>query len=269
MGQPHELKTYAFLDALSSAPVAAADEASGARLSESKKRRQTYPDYFGFKEKPFDLLPNPDYLFLPHHHKETLAAILFGLEENKGFLKIIADPGTGKTTLCRSLLKGLKLHYRFALFIPHPGMDDVEMLQSISTQFGLPAEITSKKILIQHLHRFLVKEHKAGRKAAVLIDEAQNLDAALWEEVRLLSNLETETDKLIQFILLGQPALDKTLAKPQWKSLRQRIAVHARWRPFNRNEMRGYLVYRLNRAGGRGAVDSCYQGISIRVAENS
>jgi len=253
MGQPHELKTYEFLDALASTPVEGAEGVCDAPVSDSKKRRQTYLDYYGFREKPFDLLPNPDFLYLPRRHKEILASILFGLEENKGFLKIIADPGMGKTTVCRSLLRGLKSHYRFA-YISHPVMDDVEMLQSISMQFGLPSDITSKKALILNLHRFLVKEHKEGRKAAVLIDEAQNLDAALWEEVRLLSNMETETEKLIQFVLLGQPALDKTLAKAQWKSLKQRIAVHARWRPFSRDEMRGYLVYRLNRAGGQGKV---------------
>ncbi len=253
MGQPHELKTYEFLDALSSTPVDTGEEVPETPVSDSKKRRQPYLDYYGLREKPFDLLPNPDFLYLPHRHKETLASILFGLEENKGFLKIIADPGMGKTTVCRSLLRGLKTHYRFA-YISQPVMDDVEMLQSICTQFGLPAESPSKKILILNLHKFLVKEHKAGNKTAVLIDEAQNLDAALWEEVRLLSNMETDTEKLIQFVLLGQPALDKTLSKPQWKSLKQRIVMNVRWRPFNRDEMRGYLVYRLNRAGGQGKV---------------
>ncbi|CAI2719575.1 ExeA family protein [Nitrospina watsonii] len=259
MGQPHELDSYQLLDALSAGKLndglpngnAGADTPPPA--SEGPRRRQTYPEFFGFREKPFDLTPNPDYLYLPHRHKEMLAALLMGLEEGKGFLKLTGEPGTGKTTLCRSFLKNLKGHYRFAC-INIPAVDGIELLQSLNQQFGLPAESTRKKELIHDLSRFLLAEHRAGRRTAVLIDEAQNLDAAVWEEIRLLSNLETETEKLIQFILIGQPALDRCLNKNEWRPVRQRIALQRTWTAFNRDETRGYIHYRLQHAGGKGKV---------------
>lgn len=265
MGQPHELDSYQLLDALSAgklntgvqdAPAESNtenDSLSAAPATPRTRRRQTYPEYFGFTEKPFDLTPNPDYLYLPHRHKDMLAALLMGLEEGKGFLKLTGEPGTGKTTLCKSFLKNLKGPYRFAC-IHIPAEDGIELLQSLNQQFSLPADSTSKKELVRELSRFLLSEHKAGRRTAILIDEAQNLPAAVWEEIRLLSNLETETEKLIQFILLGQPALDRFLSKAEWKSVRQRIALQRVWTPFNREETRGYIRYRIQRAGGKGKV---------------
>jgi len=263
MGQPHELDSYQLLDALSAgklkgdaAPPAGDPDPQSepARPAGGEgRRRETYPEFFGFREKPFDLTPNPDYLYLPHRHKEALAALLMGLEEGMGFLKITADPGMGKTTICRSFLKNLKGHYRFAC-ITHPAMDGIELLQSLNQQFGLPAESTSKKELIHQLSRFLLNEHRQGRRTVILIDEAQNLDAPVWEEIRLLSNLETETEKLIQFVLLGQPGLDRFLSRPEWRSIRQRIALAHRWTPFNRDETRGYIHYRIHHAGGKGKV---------------
>lgn len=265
MGQPHELDSYQLLDALSAGKLNIGvqdapaedntedDSLSAAPATPRARRRQTYPEYFGFTEKPFDLTPNPDYLYLPHRHKDMLAALLMGLEEGKGFLKLTGEPGTGKTTLCKSFLKNLKGPYRFAC-IHIPAEDGIELLQSLNQQFGLPADSTSKKELVRELSRFLLSEHKAGRRTAILIDEAQNLPASVWEEIRLLSNLETETEKLIQFILLGQPALDRFLSKAEWKSVRQRIALQRVWTPFNREETRGYIRYRIQRAGGKGKV---------------
>lgn len=260
MGQPHELDSYQLLDALSSGRLTTAGSPGGAPSREPARapvpggrRRQTYPEFFGFREKPFDLTPNPDYLYLPHRHKEALAALLMGLEEGMGFLKITAEPGTGKTTLCRSFLKNLKGHYRWAC-ITQPAGDGIELLQSINQQYGLPAESTSKKELLLHLSRFLLNERRQDRRAVILIDEAQNLPAVVWEEIRLLSNLETETEKLIQFVLLGQPGLDRFLSQTEWRSIRQRIALAHHWTPFNREETRGYIHYRIHHAGGKGKV---------------
>jgi len=156
-----------------------------------KKRVSIYKDYYGFAEKPFDLTPDPKYLYLSAKHKEVLAHLVFGLQENNGFLKIIGEVGTGKTTICRSFLKELNTDFNFA-YIFHPCDNALELLQSISAELGLPS---------------LLRERQLGHRVAVIIDEAQDLDAPVLEELRLLSNLETETEKLIQIILIGQRRL--------------------------------------------------------------
>lgn len=220
---------------------------------QKKKQSSIYKDYYGFAEKPFNLTPDPKYLYLSSKHKEVLAHLVFGLQENNGFLKIIGEVGTGKTTICRSFLRELNADFNFA-YIFHPCANALEMLQSISAELGLPASSRSKKDLVHQLHRYLLRERQRGHRVAVIIDEAQDLDAPVLEELRLLSNLETETEKLIQIILIGQPELDDLLNRPNLRQLRQRITIQWELLPLNLEETRGYIQHRLNVAGGKGKV---------------
>ena len=142
-----------------------------------KKQGSIYKDYYGFLEKPFDLTPDPKYLYLSAKHKEVLAHLIYGLQENNGFLKIVGEVGTGKTTICRSFLRELNTDFNFA-YIFHPCANALELLQSINAELGLPDSSRSKKDLVQQLHRYLLKERQLGHRVAVIIDEAQDLDAA-------------------------------------------------------------------------------------------
>ena len=223
------------------------------RKQQSKKPASVYLNFYGFMEKPFDLTPDPKYLYLSAKHKEVLAHLVFGLQENNGFLKIIGEVGTGKTTIIRSFLRELREGFNFA-YVFHPCVTSLELLQSINEELGLPSDSESKRTLITHLRKFLVKERALGHRVVVIIDEAQNLDPGVLEELRLLSNLETETEKLIQIVLIGQPELEALLARTELRQLRQRITIQWELLPLNLEETRGYIQHRLNVAGGKGKI---------------
>lgn len=218
-----------------------------------RKRHRIYEDYFGFSEKPFDLTPDPKFLYLSPKHKEVLAHLVFGLQENNGFLKIVGEVGTGKTTICRSFLNELHSDFNFA-YIFNPCLDSLELLKSINTELGIHADSNSKKELIDFLNEFLLQERKKGHRVVIIIDEAQDLDSNVLEQLRLLSNLETDTEKLIQIVLIGQPELNKLLDREELRQLRQRITIHWELLPLNLEETRGYIQHRLNVALGRGKV---------------
>ncbi len=218
-----------------------------------KNGQNVYRDYFGFSEKPFDLTPDPKYLYLSPKHKEVLAHLVYGLQENNGFLKIIGEVGTGKTMICRSFLKELNTDFNIA-YVLNPSVDELELLQTINAELGLAAASTSKKLLIDTLNRFLLEERKKGNRVVVIIDEAQDLKAGVLEQLRLLSNLETETEKLIQIVLIGQPELDRLLERPELRQLTQRITIQWELLPLNQEETRGYIQHRLNVALGKGKV---------------
>ncbi len=236
-------------------PVASRAEALFADWKNGHKDKQQniYEDYFGFSEKPFDLTPDPKYLYLSPKHKEVLAHLVYGLQENNGFLKIIGEVGTGKTMICRSFLKELHANFNIA-YIFNPGINELELLQTINSEFGLPSESTSKKKLIDTLNRFLLDERKKGHRVVVIIDEAQDLLPDVLEQLRLLSNLETEKEKLIQIVLIGQPELNRTLDQEELRQLKQRITIQWELLPLNLEETRGYLQHRLNVAMGKGKV---------------
>lgn len=223
------------------------------RKQKSKKPASVYLDFYGFTEKPFDLTPDPKYLYLSAKHKEVLAHLVFGLQENNGFLKIIGEVGTGKTTIIRSFLRELREGFNFA-YVFHPCVTSLELLQSINEELGLPSDSESKRTLIRHLRKFLVEERALGHRVVVIIDEAQNLDPGVLEELRLLSNLETETEKLIQIVLIGQPELEALLARTELRQLKQRITIQWELLPLNLEETRGYIQHRLNVAGGKGKI---------------
>jgi general secretion pathway protein A len=221
-----------------------------------------YEDYFGLSEKPFDLTPDPKYLYLSPKHKEVLAHLVYGIQENNGFLKIVGEVGTGKTMICRSFLRELHTDFSIA-YIFNPGIDELELLQTINSELGLPSESTSKKKLTDVLNRFLLEERKKGHRVVVIIDEAQDLLPSVLEQLRLLSNLETETEKLIQIVLIGQPELDKVLAQEDLRQLKQRITIQWELLPLNLEETRGYIQHRLNVALGKGKVQLTRSGVNL------
>ncbi|MBT3922322.1 MAG: AAA family ATPase [Nitrospina sp.] len=230
--------------------------------SRKSKHQNVYQDFFGFSEKPFDLTPDPKYLYLSPKHKEVLAHLVYGLQENNGFLKIIGEVGTGKTMICRSFLRELRADFNIA-YIFNPCINELELLQTINAELGLPGKSKSKKKLVDVLNRFLLEERAKGHRVVVIIDEAQDLATNVLEQLRLLSNLETDTEKLIQIVLIGQPELDKVLAKDGLRQLRQRITIKWELLPLNLEETRGYIQHRLNVALGKGKVRFSRQAVEM------
>ena len=208
-----------------------------------------YESFFSLKEKPFALTPNPRFLFLSKTHNEVYAHLIYGIESRAGFVEVTGEVGTGKTTILRTLLSHLEeSKYRVA-FIFNPKLTAFELLRNINREFGVDDDGASNPDLIHALNAFLLAENEAGRTPILVIDEAQNLSGEVLEQIRLLSNLETEDDKLIQVILVGQPELRHHLSDHSLRQLNQRIAVRYQLRPLNREETASYILHRLNIAG--------------------
>lgn len=213
-----------------------------------------YTKYFGFNEKPFTLTPNPRFIFLSKHHKEAFAHLLYGINNHYGFIELIGEVGTGKTTVLRTLLGQLQEeNYRTALIF-NPYLTGSELLRSINHEFGLEAKSEYANELLTELNRFLLSETENGRTVVLVIDEAQNLKPEVLEQIRLISNLETDNDKLIQIILAGQPELEALLERPDLRQLNQRIAVRYRLKSMSMNETRDYIRHRMEVAGDTGGV---------------
>jgi general secretion pathway protein A len=209
-----------------------------------------YERFFGFRDQPFRLTPDPKYLYLGSKHREGYAHLLYALREGSGFVAVTGEVGTGKTTLVRSLLR--ESHADIAVaYIFNPVLSSVELLQTINSEFGLPSRSTSKKELVETLNAFLLAQKADGGRAVIIVDEAQNLDPQVLEQLRLLSNLETETDKLLQIVLLGQPELRPLLDRTDLRQLAQRISLRWHLEPLDRKEVHGYVEHRVQVAGGR------------------
>ena len=210
-----------------------------------------YCDFFGFTEKPFTITPNPRFIFLSKNHKEVFAHLLYGIRNHCGFIEITGEVGTGKTTALRTLLNQLESDsYRLA-FIFNPSHSAQELLHSINAEFGIESTAFSAADLLSALNGFLLRENAAGRTVVLVIDEAQNLQPEVLEQIRMLSNLETETDKLIQIILVGQPELGAILARPELRQLSQRITVRYHLQPMDFDDAGAYIRHRLDVAGCR------------------
>ncbi len=212
-----------------------------------------YTSFFGLHGNPFDLTPDPRYLFLSTYHKEALDHLLYGINERKGFIAITGGIGTGKTTLCRVLLNYLHNSIKSSLIF-NSYLSDMELLRTINQEFGISMDpgATTKKAYIDALNHFLIETFRDGGNAVLLIDEAQNLSHNVLEQIRMLSNLETEKEKLIQIVLVGQPELKELLAAPSLRQLDERIIVRYELKPLSFKDIRGYVEYRLVVAGGRG-----------------
>jgi len=215
-----------------------------------------YEAYFGLKENPFTLSPDPRYFYLSPQHREALNCLIYGIGEKKGFMVVTGGIGTGKTTLCRALLAGMDGSTATALIF-NPALSDIELLKTIHQEFGIRmVGRGTKKRYLDGLNAFLTKNFAAGKNAVLLIDEAQNLSHSVLEQIRMLSNLETVREKLIQIILLGQPELRRLLALPSLRQLNERITVRYDLKPLARDDVRRYIEHRLAMAGGEARRDA-------------
>jgi general secretion pathway protein A len=208
-----------------------------------------YCEYYDFREKPFTITPNPRFIFLSKNHQEAFAHLLYGIDNHVGFIELTGEVGTGKTTVLRTLLGDLdESSYRTALIF-NPCLSAIELLRSINHEYGIPGEGLSNAELLQELNRFLLRENAAGHTIVLVIDEAQNLDSEVLEQIRLISNLETENDKLIQIVLAGQPELGRLLERPELRQLAQRITVRYHLLPMDFEDLSDYIHHRMTVAG--------------------
>jgi general secretion pathway protein A len=212
-----------------------------------------YEAYYGFVEKPFNLTPDPKYLYLSRRHAEAFAHLEFGRRERGGFILITGEVGTGKTTLARYFLGRLPENTATAVVL-YPALTAAELLRSILEDLHVPTPGTSLKELVDALHRFLLESRPRGREVVLLIDEAQDLSAEVLEQIRLISNLETDTEKLIQIVLMGQSELQELLARRELRQLAQRVTARYHLSPLSRPETEEYVRHRLSVAGGTGKV---------------
>lgn len=219
-----------------------------------------YLEYLGLREKPFSITADPAFLYLSRKHREALSHMVYGIRERKGFVEITGEIGTGKTTLCKAFLRQLDAATKSALIL-QPQLSELQLLQSVVQDFGLnPMRGHNRLGLFTQLNQFLLEEAQLGHNIVLVIDEAQNLSLRLLEQIRMLSNLETDKQKLIQIILVGQPQLREKLALPALEQLRQRIGVRYHIMPLDLDEVRTYIHHRLRMAGSDGALEWTPEG---------
>lgn len=212
-----------------------------------------YNSFYGFKERPFQLVPNPAYLYLSRSHEEAMAHLVYAISQGDGVVEITGEVGTGKTTLCRAVLENLDQNTE-AAYIFNPKLDSLQLLKAINDEFGVSSSGNTVKELIDTLNAFLMKKKMEGKKAVLIIDEAQNLNKDVLEQLRLLSNLETTTSKLIQIILVGQPELGEMLDSHELRQLGQRITLSCYLTPLSYRETREYIHHRIQVASQKAEV---------------
>ncbi len=211
-----------------------------------------YKQFFGLRANPFNVNPDPRYLFLTRHTEEALACLTYGIQSRKGFVLLTGEVGTGKTTLINKLLEWLRMQQVATAFVFNSNLDVPQFLEYMMADFGLPNESHSKSHILRQLYNWLLDRYRAGETAVLIVDEAQNLSQELMEEIRMMTNLETFTEKLLQVILVGQPELEQKLRQPQLRQLRQRITLRAKTYPLTLDETKSYVAQRLRIAGGNG-----------------
>lgn len=222
-----------------------------------------YLNYFKMKESPFNVTPDPEFLFLSPSHKEALAAVIYGVEQKKGFIAIMGEVGVGKTTIIRSYLnkadrERMKLIYLFNANVSFAGL-----LRSVLRELGLDSSSQVPFDMVTRLHEYLISEYTKGRTVVLIIDEAQNMPVETLENLRMLSNLETTKDKLLQIVFSAQPEFEKLLARSELRQLGQRIAVKATILPLSSDESMSYIRHRLEKADVR--VESIFTASAMRL----
>jgi len=232
-----------------------------------------YEDFYGLKERPFTLVPDPDYLFLGSQHKLARAYLEYGLKERVGFVVLTGEVGTGKTTLIKSLLREKEATQRLGVLY-QTSVEAEDLLDLLLKEFQIRGHFAgSRAARLGAFNQFLLLSHARGEHVVLVVDEAQNLGPKALEELRLLSNLQTDKEPLLQVILVGQPGLRDRLRHPTLRQLAQRVAIHYHLRPLDHNETKEYVWFRLARAGGSGiftasALDKLYeytQGVPRRI----
>jgi type II secretory pathway predicted ATPase ExeA len=208
-----------------------------------------YKKFYGLNRNPFELSPDPYFLFPTAKHNEALASILYGVMRRKGFMVISGEVGTGKTLLVRCLLEMMRRQEIASANVFNPCLSPIEFLRYVGTDFGLRVATLDKGALLMELNRFLIARYQKGLTAVLVVDEAQHLEAELLEEIRLLTNLETSQQKLLQIVLVGQPELDRKMDSANLRQLKQRVALRCQLLPLQEVETHGYILRRLDRAG--------------------
>jgi general secretion pathway protein A len=211
-----------------------------------------YKSFFGLKESPFRVNPDPRYLYLTREIQEAMAGLMHGIQTRGGFVTLIGEVGTGKTTLVNRLLDWLKEQQIHVAFIVNSRLNTTQLFEFVLAEFDISCDSRSKSQQLMRLNQFLLEKHGAGETVVLIIDEAQNLTYPVMEEIRLLTNLETATDKLLQIVLSGQPELDEKLKLPQLRQLRQRISVRCKTSPLTLEQTHEYVAERLRIAGANG-----------------
>jgi general secretion pathway protein A len=212
-----------------------------------------YREFFGLKDSPFNFSPDPRYLYLTKSTQEALSVLTYGIQSRKGFLQLTGEVGTGKTTLLNRLLDWLRGQDVATAFVFNSQLQNVDQLfDFVMAELGIPCETRIKSQVLLKLNQWLLQRYRAGKTTVLIVDEAQNLSDQLLEEIRLLTNLETSSEKLLQIVLSGQPEFEQKLMEPQLRQLRQRIVFRARTVPLTHEETYGYIVERLRIAGGNG-----------------
>ena len=211
-----------------------------------------YKEFFGLRANPFNVNPDPRYLFLTRHTEEALACLTYGIQSRKGFVLLTGEVGTGKTTLINKLLEWLRAQQVPTAFVFNSRMNVPQFLDYMMADFGIPCETDSKSQVLMRLYSWLLERYRAGETAVLIVDEAQNLADEVLEEIRMMTNLETFTEKLLQIVLVGQTELDHRLRQPNLRQLRQRLTLRAKTHPLTADETRAYIQQRLRIAGANG-----------------
>jgi general secretion pathway protein A len=211
-----------------------------------------YKEFFGLKANPFNVNPDPRYLFLTRHTEEALACLTYGIQSRKGFVMLTGEVGTGKTTLVNKLLEWLRVQQVATAFIFNSRLNTMQFLDFVMADFGITCDSRMKSQVLLQLYNWLLNRYRAGETAVLIIDEAQNLSDEVLEEIRLLTNLETFTEKLLQIVLVGQPELELKLRQPHLRQLRQRVTLRAKTHPLTIPETQAYVDRRLRVAGSDG-----------------
>ena len=211
-----------------------------------------YKEFYGLRANPFNVNPDPRYLFLTRHTEEALACLTYGIQSRKGFVLLTGEVGTGKTTLINKLLEWLRLQQVATAFIFNSRLNVPQFLDYMMADFGIPCDSRAKSQVLLRLYNWLLDRYRAGETAVLIVDEAQNLTDEVLEEIRMLTNLETFTEKLLQIVLVGQPELEQKLKQPQLRQLRQRLTLRAKTHPLTLDETKAYVQQRLRIAGSNG-----------------
>jgi len=211
-----------------------------------------YLEFHGFREKPFSLTPDPRFIYLSKNHKEAFAHLLYGINNRVGFIALTGEVGTGKTTVLRSLLSQLDADHYCTALIFNPSLSPAELLQTVTRELGVPTDTSNHPSALDALNLFLLRQNAEGRTVVLVIDEAQDLEAPVLEQIRLISNLETDTEKLIQIVLAGQPELVNILNRKGMRQLAQRITVRYNLQPMDFQDTVHYINHRVEVAGGKG-----------------